>query len=67
MKPLKPEISRLIDQRNNLKKNFETPENKKKVEELDEVISEKEAEENRDYIVKNFKKYSDNPENVNLQ
>ena len=67
MKPLKPEISRLIDQRNNLKKNFETPENKKKLEELDEVISEKEAEENRDYIVKNFKKYSDNPEKVNLQ
>ena len=52
-KPLKPEILKLIDQRNILLKD---PENKKKLEDIELKISDMEAAENREQILHNFKK-----------
>ena len=41
--------------------------NEKEVDELNRIISEIDAEENRNKIIKHFKSYSDNPDNINLQ
>ena len=57
----------LINQRNLLKKQPETEENTSKLEEVTNTIYEIEAEENRNKIVKNFKIYSEDPENINMQ
>ena len=38
-----------------------------KIEEIEEVIAETEANINRKKIVENFKSFSENPENLNLQ
>ena len=63
MRPLKPELLKLINQRNllNRKKG-----NQSKVDEISEEISKMEAEENRNKIMENFKCYSENPESINL-
>ena len=63
MKPLKPELSLLINKRNQLKKQKE---NTKALEDIEDKISKIEAEENREIILKNFKKFSSNPENIVL-
>jgi phosphopantetheine adenylyltransferase len=60
-------VANLIDQRNALLKHSEISENKIKLDEISKRIFEIEAEENRNKIVKNFKQYSDNPENINMQ
>jgi hypothetical protein len=67
LKPMKPNLTQLVDRRNALLKNKNQPENEKKIEELERTISSIEAKENRDFIVHNFKQISENPENVNLK
>ena len=64
MKPLKPELSALIDERNELIKNGE---NENKVKDIENSIADLEDEGKRDVIMKNFKRFSDQPENINLQ
>ena len=66
IKPLKSPFQKLIDERNYLS-NLADDENKDKLEELTRKISELEAEENRNKLIKNFKEFSDNPETINLQ
>ena len=56
-----------INQRNKLKRKNKSPEIKKKIENIELTISNMEAKETRDKIIKNFEQYSNNPENVNLQ
>ena len=63
IKPLNPKISKLIDQRNSMLKKKE---DSAKVADLNKVISEMEAEDNRKKIFENFKKFSENPGNINL-
>ena len=67
LKPLKPEMTVLINQRNQLKKNSEVRECITNLQDIEIRISELEAEENREQIVKNFKRFGNNPENINLQ
>ena len=67
IKPLKEPLKMLINQRNVLMKQPDSMENKNKLEEITNEIYEIEAEENRNKIVKNFKTYSDDPENINMQ
>ena len=67
MKPIKPNISCLINQRNKLKKNIRDEETKMKIEDIDRNIYKLEAAENRESIIENFKKFSQNPEQINLQ
>ena len=62
-KPLKPEMLKMILLRNSL---LQKKGNQRKVDELNRIISEMEAQENRDKIMKHFKSMSDNPESVNL-
>ena len=64
MKPIKTEIAALINKRNQMLKHSEDQNDIKLV---NKEIAEKEAEANRDLIIKNFKQFSENPENVNLQ
>ena len=64
LKPVNSIISKLIDQRNTLSKEEN---NKSKVKAIEEEIAIKEAEVNRDKIVKNFKKLSENPDNINMK
>ena len=64
VKPLNSEIANLIDERNLLSKDAN---NQTKRESIEKEIAIKEAEENRNIIVKNFKTLSENSENVNLQ
>ena len=58
---------KLIEERNRISGNIDQKNTKEKIEQLDIEISEIEALENRNKIIKNFKAYSDNPESVNLQ
>jgi hypothetical protein len=67
MKPIKPNISCLINQRNKLKKNIQDKETKMKIEDIEINIFKLEAVENRESIIENFKKFSQNPEKINLQ
>ena len=66
-KALDPKISNLVDQRNELAKKQNDPEYDEKLNILENEISKMEAEENREMIMKQFKKFSDNPEAINLQ
>ena len=66
VKPPMPNITKLINERNKLL-NENAFGNEKKVKEMNEQISELEAEENRNIIVKHFKCFSDNPDTINLQ
>ena len=65
IKPLNSEISRLIDERNNLMN--AKSDNVEQIDKLNENISEIEASENREKIMKNFKSFSDNPDKINIQ
>ena len=67
IKPLKPEMSSLINKRNKLKKDLQDEETIKKIGDIENSISEMEAAENREFIIENFKKFSENPEKINLQ
>jgi hypothetical protein len=64
---MKPKLTFLVNKRNELLKYKNEPDNRKKIEDLEITISNIEAKENRDFIVKNFQKYSENPETVNLK
>ena len=62
-----PKINSLINQRNKLlKEKKRHPENEKIITNIEEIISNMEAKEYRDLIMKNFEQFNDNPENVNL-
>ena len=67
IKPIKQPMASLINERNALSKKVETPEIKRKIDEVSKQIFEIEAEDNRNKIMKNFKQFSDNPENINMQ
>ena len=67
LKPINPEISKLINEKNELLKKKDDLNAEKTIEEIDRSISEREALNNRDKIMKNFKSYSDNPETINMQ
>ena len=66
-KKLNPNISSFIDERNKLVKRSLSDIEKLQVEKLENTISSMQAEENYLFIIKNFKRFSDNPENINLQ
>ena len=66
-KPLKENVSKLIDKRNILMNQFDDPKVKRKIEEISEEIAEEEAVENHKMIINNFKSLSENVENINLQ
>ena len=67
IKPLNKKISELIDKRNQLMKNNRLSNLSNEIRGIDEMISDLEAEENRNLILSNFKSFSDNPETINLQ
>ena len=64
LKPLDPKINSLINQKNKLlKEKKKIPENEKKILSIEETISNMEAKESRDLIMKNLvknKKFTDN-------
>ena len=61
IQPLKPNMSRMINERNNMIKNHE---NEDKVHQIDQKIAQFEAEENRKIIVDNFSQFAEDPENI---
>ena len=61
---LKESIRKLIDERNKL---ISEGGNEVKIKEVEEDIAEREAEENREILIKNFKPLADNPERINLK
>ena len=63
VKAISPAISNLINKRNLLTQKGES---QVKINDLNEIISDFEAKENRKIIMENFKHFSDNPESVNL-
>jgi hypothetical protein len=63
-KPLKENVSKLIDKRNILMNQFDDPKVKRKIEEISEEIAEEEAVENHKMIINNFKSLSENVENI---
>ena len=66
-KPINPKYSALINERNKLVKNNKSEEGLAKIKEIEETIADVEAEESRNIVMENFKKFSDNPEYVNIQ
>ena len=67
VKTVKNEISNLIDIRNTLMNNIENkPEKTSEIEMLNSNIADMEAEANRNKIVKNFSKFSQDPENISM-
>ena len=66
-KKINPKMSSLIDERNKLVKSSLSDIEKIQVEKLEKTISSMQAEDNYLLIMKNFKRFSDNPENINLQ
>ena len=67
LKPVNPKILKLINERNELSKKKDDPNVHKVIEAIDKSISDIEALDNREKIIKNFKAYSDNPETINMQ
>ena len=63
MKPINKNLAKLINKRNEMKKNVHS---KRVLQDIEEDISKQEAEMNRDFIINTFKKFGNNPENVNL-
>ena len=63
MKIIDQDLAKLIDYRNKFQRN-----NKKdnEIKDVEQLISDMEAKENRDLIVKNFKSFNENPEAVNM-
>ena len=66
-KPLNVKILALIDERNKIVQSVSDQKNTKKLKEIEERISDTEAAENYEVIMKNFKRFGDNPESINLQ
>ena len=66
IKPLPSELSKLIDLRNALLKDSKVSA-KTDVQHLDEEIANKEAEVNRNKIMKHIKSFSEDPGNINIQ
>ena len=66
IKPINPYLKKLINERNSLLKYPHNSQTGRNIEDITKRIYEIEAEENRNKIIKNFKEFSDNPENVNL-
>ena len=66
-KPLKENVSKLIDKRNVLMNQLNDPKVKGKIDEISEAMAEEEAMENRKIIINNSKSLSENVENINLQ
>ena len=64
--PLKGEMSKLINQRNIFANSSDNVEKDRKLQELNNEISNLEAEENRNKLMDNFKQISDNLENINV-
>ena len=64
--PQKGEVNNLINERNKLINKSDEPDNRKRIETIDELISKVEAEENRNKIVNQFKYLNDSSENVNI-
>ena len=64
--PQKGEVNNLINERNKLINKSDEPDNRKRIETIDELISKVEAEENRNKIVNQFKHLNDSSENVNI-
>ena len=64
IKPVKSSTSSLISERNRLTNNVE---NKSKIDEINLAIATEEADKNRKIIVDNFKQFSENPEQINMQ
>ena len=58
-------VNKFVNLRNKLLNNHRNGNHK--IEEIEEVIAETEANINRKKIVENFKSFSENPENLNLQ
>ena len=67
LKPINPQISKLINEKNELLKKKDISSAEEKIEAIDRNISEIEALNNRNKIIKNFKSFSDNPETINMQ
>ena len=63
IKPPSKKISDLVNERNKLKLLGSVF----KINEIDKVISDHEANENREKILRNFKFYSENPEQIDRQ
>ena len=61
-KPVNKTVANLIDKRNKLTQEDQN----NQLDELDKAIANLEAEEIRDEIMKKFKYYSDNPENIDM-
>ena len=66
-KPINPQISKLINEKNELLTKKDISNVEEEIEAIDRNISEIEALNNRNKIVKNFKSFSDHPETINLQ
>ena len=67
MRPLKGNISKLSNKRNELMKKCDDPETKANIEELCKLIAGEEAEQNRAKIMENFKHLSEDPEEINIK
>ena len=65
IKALNPDLSKLIDERNQLI--ISDPADEGEIDAINEKICEIEALENREIIMKNFKSFSQNPDEINLQ
>ena len=62
-RPIHKSIGYLIDKRNALVKNKAPSE---EINNLDSIIADKQASHNREKILKNFKTFSENPENIQM-
>ena len=67
IKPLNPELSKLINERNKMMTNDVNPEVKEEIRKVNENICEIESRENREKIMKHFNSFNDDPEKINLQ
>ena len=67
IKPLNPELSQLINERNKLIMMTGNQEAEEKINILNEKVCEIEAFENREKIMKHFSSFSQDPEKINLQ
>ena len=61
-KPINQELAELINRRNKLQNTEEVND----IKDIEELISDIEAKENRDLIFKNFQSFNENPEAVNM-
>ena len=64
-KPLNEKLAKLVDKRNQLKMISKNTDDGNLLE-VERAISTLEAEENRTMIMKHFKQFNDDPENINL-